>query len=164
MTQTELERPLGTRHTTTPVRSALYNVLISLTAAAVLLQGVWAGLFIHEGQDFQQSWVDVHARGGDAAIAFAALASIVAIIKLRSRPALVAGSITLTALLALEGYLGGLIGDKPSMTVVHLPLAMALMGLVVWLTVRAFWPAERARADVPDGNRYADVPDGNRYR
>lgn len=152
MTQTEMERSLGTRHS--PVRHPLYSVLIGLAAVAVLLQGLWAGLFIHEGHDFQQSWVDVHARCGEAAIAFAALASIVSVIKLRSRPALVIGTIGLTALLVAESFFGGLIGDDPSMTVVHMPLAMALMGLVIWLTTRSVWPKRAAaRADAPDGNR-----------
>lgn len=140
MTQTEqLETRLGTRRF--PARSTLYTVLICLAAAAVLLQGLWAGLFIHEGQDFQQSWVDVHARCGEAAIVFAALSSIVAFFKLRSRPAVVAGSIALTVLLVAEAYVGGLIGDKPALTAVHMPLGMALMALVIWLTTQAAWPA-----------------------
>lgn len=152
MTQTELERPLGTRHRL--VHSPLYSVLISLTAVAVLLQGLWAGLFIHEGQDFQQFWVEVHARCGEAAIAFAVLASIVAVVKLRSRPAIVAGTLGLTVLLVAEAYLGGLIGDKPSMTAVHMPLGMALMGLVIWLVTRAIWPGRAAaRAYVPADDR-----------
>ena len=43
----------------------------------------------------------------------------------------------MTVLLALEAYLGGLIGDSPAVTALHFPLAMALMGLAVWLPVRA---------------------------
>jgi heme A synthase len=148
VTQTELGHRLGTRHSS--VRSPLYSVLIGLAALAVLLQGLWAGLFIHEGQDFQQSWVDVHARCGEAAILFAALASVVAFLKLRSRPAIVAGTVALTMLLVLEAYLGGLIGGQPDMTVVHLPLGMALMGLVIWLTTRAFWPARAVAPASPD--------------
>ena len=48
MTPTELAHRLGTRHS--PVRSPLYSVLIGLTALAILLQGLWAGLFIHYGR------------------------------------------------------------------------------------------------------------------
>ncbi|MCL2732458.1 MAG: hypothetical protein FWE15_20840 [Actinomycetia bacterium] len=145
MTQTEQAPRLGTSQA--PARSTPYTVLICLAALAVLLQGLWAGLFIHEGNDFQQSWVDVHARCGDAAILFAALATVVAFIKLRSRPAIVAGTGALTVLLVAEAYLGGLIGDKPDLTAVHMPLAMALMALVIWLTTRAVRPAaSRQRA------------------
>lgn len=152
MTQTEMKPRLGTRQR--PARSPLYSAFIGLAAAAVLLQGLWAGLFIHEGQDFQQSWVDVHARCGEAAILFAALASIVALVKLRSRPTVVAGTLALTVLLVAESYLGGLIGDKPDMTAVHMPLAMALMALVIWLSTRAIWPARiAARAEIPDDDR-----------
>lgn len=148
MTQTEqLDKPrLGARRP--PARSTLYTVLICLAALAVLLQGLWAGLFIHEGQDFQQSWVDVHARCGEAAIVFAALASVVAFLKLRSRPAVVAGSIALTVLLVAEAYVGGLIGDQPILTAVHMPLGMALMALVIWLTSSTARPA--ARSAEPD--------------
>jgi hypothetical protein len=151
LTLTELSRRLGTSHG--PVRSSLYAVLISLSAFAVLLQGLWAGLFIHEGHDFQQSWVNVHARGGEAAIAFAALASIVAVLKLRSRLDLVIGGIALTVLLVIEAYLGGLIGNMPGAAMVHLPLALALMGLSIWLTSRAMWPPKArdlARGNVPE--------------
>jgi hypothetical protein len=45
----------------------------------------------------------------------------------------------LTVLLVLEAYIGGLIRDdgKDALTAVHVPLAMFLMGLVVWLPFRA---------------------------
>jgi hypothetical protein len=49
----------------------------------------------------------------------------------------VVGSIAFTVLLVLEAYLGGLIGDHAGLTVIHFPLAMALMGLAVWLPFRA---------------------------
>lgn len=115
----------------------LYTALIGLSALAVLLQGLWAGLFIQEGKDYDDSWVSVHARGADVAIALALIATVVALVKLRSRLDLVVGSAVFTVLLVLEAYLGGLIGDHSRLTVVHFPLAMALMGLAVWLPLRA---------------------------
>ena len=45
---------------------------------------------------------------------FAALATVVAVVKLRSRTDIVVGSIALTVLLAVEAFLGGLIGDTPA--------------------------------------------------
>ena len=96
----------------------------------------------------------MHARSGEAAIAFAVLASTVAVVKLRSRRGIVIGSITLTVLLIAESYFGGLIGATPDMTVIHIPLALALMGLAIWLTMRAVRPARAvtpASPDVPDG-------------
>ena len=118
-------------------RSKLYSVLIGLAALAVLLQGLWAGLFVHEGKDYQPSWVDVHARGAEISIALAAAATITAYVKLRSRRDLLIGSAVLTVLLVVEAYLGGLIGDSPAVTAVHFPLALALTALVVWLPLRA---------------------------
>lgn len=155
MAQAGLQSRLGTRHAA--ARSTLYTALIGMAAVAILLQSLWAGLFIHEGHDFQQSWVDVHARCGEAAILFAALASIVAAVRLRSRPAIVAGSITLTVLLVGEAYLGGLIGDRPGLTAIHLPLAMALMALVIWLTTRSAWPVRAVSGPGP-GTRTPESP------
>lgn len=129
-------RPRSTTTTTRP-RSTAWSILVGLAALLVLLQGLWAGLFIHEGQDYQQSWVEIHARGADVAIGLAVIATVVALVKLRSRLDLVVGTIAFTVLLALEAFLGGLVGDYAAMTAVHLPLAMALMGLAVWLPLRA---------------------------
>ncbi len=118
-------------------RSAVFAVLIGLSTLAVLLQGLWAGLFVREGEDYRSNWVQVHAMGADAAIGLALIATVVALVKLRSRRDIVIGSIAFTVLLILEAYLGGLIGDHPGLTAVHFPLAMALMGLAVWLPLRA---------------------------
>jgi hypothetical protein len=137
----------STTRTTTPAstgrraRNPLYNALIGLTALAVLLQGLWAGLFLRDDgkSPGAEGWVDVHARGGDIAILLAAVATVVAFWKLRRRRDLWAGSAVLTVLLVLEAYVGGLIRDEhvDSLTAVHVPLAMAVMGLVIWLPVRA---------------------------
>src|SRR6476659_5075616 len=109
--------------------SRLYTVLIGLSSLVVLLQALWAGLFVQEGQDYKQSWVDVHARGAEIAILLAAAATVTAFVKIRDRRDLLIGSAALTVLLVFEAYLGGLIGDSPAVTVVHFPLAMALMAL-----------------------------------
>lgn len=135
--------------TTTPLtpiapatdRNTLYTALIGLTALTVLLQGLWAGLFLqHDGErDAAQSWITMHARGGEVALVLAAAATIVAFAKLRHRKDLWIGSAVLTVLLVLESYLGGLIVDqsKDTLTAVHVPFALALMALVVWLPIRA---------------------------
>lgn len=132
----------STRTMTTPdTKNVLFTVLIGLTALAVLLQGLWAGIFLeHDGdRDAASSWINVHARGGDIAIGLALLATVVALVRLRSRRDLVIGTAVLTVLLALEAYIGGLIRDasKDTLTAVHVPLAMAIMALVVWIPLRA---------------------------
>jgi hypothetical protein len=119
----------------------IYSALTGVAALAVLLQGLWAGLFLeHDGQrDSASSWIDVHARGGEVAIVFAVLAAAWALFRLRRRKDLLYGAIVLVVLLVLEGYLGGLIRDdgKDSLTVIHIPLAMFLMAVSVWLPLRA---------------------------
>lgn len=81
----------------------------------------------------------MHARGGDLAIVLAAAATVAAFLTLRAHRDLWAGSAVLTVLLLVEAYLGGLIRDesKDTLTAIHVPLAMALTGLVVWLPLRA---------------------------
>jgi hypothetical protein len=124
-----------------PARNPLFSALVGLASLAVLLQGLWAGIFLeHDGQrDAASGWIDIHARGADVAIALAAAATVVAFWKLRTRRDLWIGSAALTVLLILESWLGGLIRDdgKDTLTAVHVPLAMALMALAVWLPLRS---------------------------
>ena len=124
--------------------NALFNILIGLAALAVLLQGLWAGIFLeHDGKrDAAGNWIDVHATGGEVAIALAALATVAAFVKMRRRVDLWVGSLALTVLLVVEAYIGGLIRDasKDALTAVHIPLGMAIMALVVWLPMRARIP------------------------
>jgi hypothetical protein len=129
----------GSRPTRT--RSTLFSILAGLAALAVLLQGLWAGIFLeHDGaRNAAGSWIDVHATGGEVAIALAALATVAGFIQLRARRDLWLGALALMALLVLEAYLGGLIRDDgvDTLTAVHVPLAMALMALATWLPLRA---------------------------
>ena len=118
-------------------RSVAYSVLIGLTSLAILLQGVWAGIFIREGKDNNDTWVTVHARGADVAIVLAIAATIVAFVQLRERRDLLIGTAVLAVLLILEAYLGGLIGNSPAVEIVHFPLAMLLIALAVYLPLRA---------------------------
>ena len=117
------------------------DLFVELGAVLVLLQGLWAGIFLaHDGKrDAASGWIDVHARGGDVAILLAAAATIAAFVRLRERRDLWGGAAGLTVLLVLEAYLGGLIVDqsKDVLTAVHVPLGMAIMGLAVWLPVHA---------------------------
>jgi heme A synthase len=135
-------RPDGQQTVPTRTRSPLYSALIGLTALAVLLQGVWAGQFIREGKNFdasssQSNFVTVHEWGGTAAEALALIALIVAVWKLRRRKDLVIGTAVLFVLLGVEGFLGEGIGDHHSWPSYHIPLAMVLMALCVWLPFRA---------------------------
>jgi heme A synthase len=118
-------------------RSPLYSAVIGLAGLAVLLQGVWAGLFIREHQGNDDTWVTVHAHGAEAAIGLALIATIIALVQLRARKDVVIGSVVFTLLLVVEAFLGGLIGEHSRLQAIHIPLAMALLGLAVWLPLRA---------------------------
>src|SRR5512141_3153382 len=131
-------RASETRATPARPRSGrLFTLLVGAASLAIVLQGLWAGLFVHEGKDYDDSWVESHARGAEAAIVLALLATVVALVQLRERRDLWLGSATLTVLLVAEAFLGGLIGDESRWTIVHFPLAMALMALAVWLPLRS---------------------------
>ncbi|HET8602163.1 MAG TPA: hypothetical protein VFL99_17705 [Segeticoccus sp.] len=139
---TQLDTRPETTTGNTGARDRLYSALIGLTALLVLLQGLWAGLFIREGKSFDASaaqarWVEVHDVGARAAIILAAVSFVVALWRLRSRKELLVGTGVLVLLLMLEAYIGGEIGNKPSWPSIHIPLGMALMALSVWLPFRA---------------------------
>ena len=141
MTTTTTERQAVTTRTPTPTRSPVFSALIGISTLAVLLQGLWAGIFLeHDGhRDAASSWIDVHARGAEVALFFAALATLYAFWRRRSRRDLWIGGLVFTALIVAESYIGGLIRDdgKDTLTAVHVPLAMAIMAIGVWLSLRA---------------------------
>src|ERR1700712_4148091 len=102
--QTERRRPQRTG-------PALYSALIGLAAVPVTLQGLWAGIFLeHDGQrDAAESWINVHATGGEVAIVLSALATVVAFWKLRERRELWIGGAVLVVVLVPEGHIWGLV-------------------------------------------------------
>jgi hypothetical protein len=81
----------------------------------------------------------MHARGGEVALALTAIATVAAFVRVRARRDLWLGAAVLTALLVGESYVGGLIRDqgKDTLTAVHVPLAMGIMGLSAWLLARS---------------------------
>jgi hypothetical protein len=118
--------------------SRLYSSLIGLAALGIVLQGVWAGLFIRTGTtEYNETLVEVHARGADFTIALAVLALVAAIWRLRSRRDLLIGTAALAVLLVVEAYIGGLVEDRQVLEVIHFPLALTLIGLAVWLPLRS---------------------------
>ncbi len=121
-------------------RSGLFSALVGLATLAILLQGLWAGIFLqHDGQrDDAQMWMDVHSAGAYVALVLAAAAAVVAVLRLRSRSDVLIGSAVFTLLIAVEIGIGFAVGaGTDGLTVVHIPLAMFIMGMAVWLPVRA---------------------------
>lgn len=118
---------------------AVFGALTGLTAVVVVLQGLWAGIFLEGEGERPEKWVDVHALGAHVATVLAVLTLVWAVWKLRSRTDLWVGSLLLAVVVVAESYLGGLIRDegKDTLTAVHVPLAMLTVALVVWLPLRA---------------------------
>ena len=151
---------------TTPTRdrSGLFTILVGLASLGVR-QGLWAGMFIRPGRAFDAFWVTVHARGAEVTIALALAAAVVAFLWLRPRRDLVIGSAALVVLLAFEAFIGGEVYDNQWLTAVHIPLALALMGLAVWLPLRArSRSAGRQRPGVVAGGEGEDAAVGQRHR
>jgi heme A synthase len=135
--------PVASTESTAPpnrIRSPLFSSLIGLAGLGILLQGVWAGLFIREGSDFRENWVNVHSIGGIVIDVLALLAVVIAFVQLRARRDIVAMSVVFFVLVVVEGLIGSLVGDVPGLEALHIPLALALMGMVAVLSFRASRP------------------------
>ena len=113
----------------------VFSALVGLTSLGVLLQGLWAGLLL--GTDDYGTWVSVHQHAGEGTVVLAFLATVAAVVWMRSRTAVVAATAALFVLLLVEYLLGYLADDASGTLVVHVPLAMLLMGLAVYLPVLA---------------------------
>ncbi len=125
----------STDHPTTtrgPRPHPAWSALIGLTSLGVLLQGLWAGLFLRP--DAGGSWYSVHQHGAEATVTLALLSTVAALVWLRSRRDLLVGTVLLLVLLVVEYFLGRAGGASVA---VHVPLAMLLMGLAVWLPMAA---------------------------
>jgi hypothetical protein len=134
---TPTQRPAADRTTATPPGMMLYRAFVGLAALGILLQGLWAGIFIRPGGAYDATWVTVHARGAEVTIAFAVIATAIVFWKMRARRDLLIGTGALVVLLAFEAYIGGEIFPNTGLTALHVPLALALMALAVWLPLRS---------------------------
>jgi heme A synthase len=126
---------------TTRTNTALLGALAGLTSLGVLLQGLWAGLFlpVGKGGDYNDSWVEVHSWGARITLLLALATTVVAFVRYRARRDLWVGALVLTVLIAVEGIIGAAVSDGGSRpaAVVHVPLALLIMSLTVWLPLRA---------------------------
>jgi hypothetical protein len=123
----------ATTGTTSTTSHPLWSALIGLTTLGVLLQGLWAGLFLRRNAD-GSTWYLVHQHGAEATVTLALLATIAAAVWLRHRRDLLVGTALLLVLLVVEHLLGRAGGGSVA---VHVPLALLIMGLAVWLPTAA---------------------------
>jgi heme A synthase len=129
-------------------QTAVFSALAGLTALGVLLQGVWAGLFVPTGKGgtYAETWVEIHNWGAWISVLLALMTTAVGFVTLRPRRDLWVGALVLTFLLVVEGVLGAFVAEagSKSAVVIHIPLALVIMSLVVWLPLRATYAGPRA--------------------
>jgi hypothetical protein len=109
-----------------------HSALVGLASLGILLQGLWAGLMMRGDYG---TWRPVHQHGAEATVTIAFLATVAAFVWLRHRVAVLVGTTLLFVLLVVEMLLGT--NGSDGAVIVHVPLAMLLMGLAVWLPVQA---------------------------
>ena len=112
-----------------------FSALVGLTSLGVLLQALWAGLFLRQGNDYGR-WLAVHQHSAEATIVLALLSTVAAVVWMRHRTPVVVATAALLVLLVVEYFLGRA-GSESAGIVVHVPLAMLLMALAVYLPVMA---------------------------
>jgi hypothetical protein len=115
-----------------------FAALTGLTSLAILLQGVFAGEFINRTN--HGGWLSAHDVNADVVVVLAVVTAVYAVVSLRAaaRP-LVIGSIVLAVLVVAQVGIGHAItdGNDDGLLVVHVPLALLVFGLTIWLSVGA---------------------------
>jgi hypothetical protein len=121
-------------------RVRAFFVLSTLTTLAIWFQGVTAGQFLSQDNE---AWVTTHGVIADASWVLALATAVVGFWGIRTvAPRLVMWAAALFVLALAQTGVGHLMTDYgKDLVAVHVPLAMAVMGLTVWVTIRA------ARAD-----------------
>ncbi len=116
----------------------IFAALVGLTALAVLLQAVFAGEFIEHGT--HSSWRSAHDANADVVIGLAVVSAVFALARLRAvARSLVLGAVVLAVLVIAQDAIGHAItqSHEDSLIPVHVPLALAIFGLTIWLSIRA---------------------------
>ncbi|MBW4032440.1 MAG: hypothetical protein HIU88_07215 [Acidobacteria bacterium] len=123
--------------TASPISRA-FAPLAGVTALGVFAQAITAGEFV--SQKNRDGWITAHSMIGNVTLLLALATAIVAIIAFRSaqRPLMI-GSIVLFVLLIVQTIIGHLITDahQDGWIGVHVPLALIIFGITVWLPIRS---------------------------
>lgn len=115
--------------------------LVALVGIITLFQGAMAGVFVRDDKerDARSAFIDAHAWGAHVGTVLAVALAALAVWKLREHRAVVMASVALALSFLGESYLGGLIRehDAQALTPLHVPLGMAILGLTVFLAIKA---------------------------
>lgn len=116
----------------------VFAALIGLTSLAILLQGIFAGVFIEPGA--HSGWLNAHDVNADIASALSIVTAVYAVVWLRAAArSLAIGAVVLAALVIALTAIGHAIANSgdTGLTPVHVPLALLAFGLTIWLSVKA---------------------------
>jgi len=129
-------------------RGPVFAALIGLTSLGILLQAVFAGVFV-DRVNSHHSWLNAHDVNADVVTALAVVAAIYAVVTLWSAGrALVIGAVALALLVIAQTAIGHAVTDNgdDGLLALHVPLALLAFGLTIWLSVKAR-ALRRAAAD-----------------
>ena len=118
--------------------SPAFPAVVGVTSLLVLVQAVLAGKFI-DGRG-GQGLINAHAGVAYAICLTSLVAAVVAFLSLRVRaPELWWGSLALFVLVVAQTAIGRTItdGGHDGLITLHVPLAMIIFGISVWLPVRS---------------------------
>jgi hypothetical protein len=115
-----------------------FAALVGLQALAILLQAIFAGEFIRPGT--HSGWLDAHDVNADVVIGLSVLTAVFALVRLRTAArSLAVGAVVLMVLVIAQVAIGHAItqSNDNGLIPVHVPLALLIFGLTIWLSVRA---------------------------
>lgn len=127
----------------------IFNALAGVTTLAVFLQAISAGIFMSfRGSDAGEPWVTTHDIVANVAVVLALATAIVAIVTVRrAAPALTGAAVLLVVLLVLQTLIGHWIDSAHWLVAIHVPLALLVFAVTIWLSVRG--AAVRRRLATP---------------
>ena len=122
------------------VAATAYSVLMDLVLLGIIALAAMAGQFLKvDGRrDSYVGYINAHGLISEVSEVLVFAAAVVAFTKFRHLKALVVGTPVLLVAMLFNGYLGGEIREhgKVGYVTVHVPLAIAIMGLATWLVTR----------------------------
>lgn len=112
----------------------MFSLLNGVTLLGVLWQAVSAGEFIESAEP--STWITVHEIGGFVVVLLALASALAGLTLRRADPALALGAVGLFVLIALQTGLGEAIAKAGAngLTVAHVPIAVLIFGLGVYLS------------------------------
>ncbi len=116
----------------------VFAALTGLTSLAILLEAVFAGEVIAPASS--NGWLSAHNVTADVVIALTVITAVYAAVCLRdSARLLVIGSVVLAVLVIVQTAIGHAItnNNDNGLLVIHVPLALLVFGLTIWLSVKA---------------------------